>query len=84
MTTNDGGPAFPTPGSDLADVSAREGNGYGGMTLRDYFAGQVLTTLMTNSAIDGTNEDYAQIAYQVADAMIEARNRKDDDAPTTD
>jgi len=60
-TKDHGGPAFPMPQG-----------GRGGMTLRDYFAGQVLT------GIDAFNlsefpERCAREAYRTSDAMIEAR-----------
>jgi len=57
-TKDHGGPAFPVPQG-----------GRGGMTLRDYFAGQVLAGL--GDAIGQV--DVAKVAYLVADAMIEAR-----------
>ena len=48
---------------------------YGDMSLRDYFAGQVLAgelghpeTLVTD------NKEFAEYCYKIADAMIEARN----------
>ena len=62
--------AFPLPmGTDT--VSGTEG-----MTLRDYFAGQAIVGLSALSAhpqspsIDGQ----AKMAYEIADAMIKARN----------
>jgi len=58
LTKDHGGPAFPVPQG-----------GRGGMTLRDYFAGQVLAGL--GDAIGQV--DVAKVAYLVADAMIEAR-----------
>jgi len=57
-TKDHGGPAFPMPQG-----------GRGGMTLRDYFAGQVLAGL--GDAIGQV--DVAKVAYLVADAMIKAR-----------
>lgn len=58
---NNGGPAFPP--------MHNPDNYTSGMTLRDYFAAQVLMTAC---------EDYrpieaAQLAYAFADAMLEAR-----------
>ena len=58
LTKDHGGPAFPVPQG-----------GRGGMTLRDYFAGQVLAGL--GDAIGQV--DVAKVAYLVADAMIKAR-----------
>lgn len=49
----------------------------GGITQRDYFAGQAIIGLLSVSA-DGTGggrsaADYAAAAYQIADAMMLAR-----------
>jgi hypothetical protein len=71
---DDGGPAFPT--DDLWDkerVAVREG-----MSLRDWFAGQVLGGNwigrgQADIELDGTPERMAQNAYRIADAMLEAR-----------
>ena len=46
-----------------------------GMTLRDYFAGQALTGLLTAELVgDYSNEHVADISYRIADAMLKARN----------
>ncbi len=55
-----GGPAFPVT----------ENIGMNGMTLRDYFAGQVINTLTQRYA---ASEDIARIAYSIADAMLVQR-----------
>ena len=76
MSTNDGGPAFPVGYDDD-----------GGMSLRDYFAGQALAGLMSSAEPDQpdqpetlqAHEDrrlYAEAAYRVADAMLEAREQE--------
>lgn len=63
---DDGGPAFPH------EVHS---NYRGGMTLRDWFAGQALKGLLSG----GTNvyEDTvcAALAYHHADAMLKERSR---------
>ena len=63
MTERDtGGPAFPVAG-------------YQGMPLRDYFAAQALAGICANpanTALKGPRQS-AQAAYNVADAMLEAR-----------
>ena len=66
---NDGGPAFPRAGSDY--VKAQEG-----MTLRDWFAGQVLQGLASDREYywDHTNEEIATASYNMADAMLKARS----------
>jgi hypothetical protein len=72
MTIITGGPAFPTSnGGSLDD----------GMTLRDYFAGQVAIGVMSeywngDSYNEPTFKDIAQQAYGIADAMLEARELK--------
>jgi hypothetical protein len=67
---NDGGPAFPHPEIDF-EVTIQASSG---MTLRDYFAA---------AALQGMNIDgkfsaliYASDAYQLADAMLKAREVK--------
>ena len=74
---NTGGPAFPQTYVD------KEYNPYTidttGMTLRDYFAGQVAIGAMSQYCWNGdrfndpTPEDIAQEAYRIADAMLKAR-----------
>jgi hypothetical protein len=47
-----------------------------GMTLRDWFAGQALATAWDardKGYYDGDDSDMAMCAYQIADAMLEAR-----------
>lgn len=79
MAVNDGGPAFPE----------RENDGYGcpvtvgGMTLRDWFAGQAMVEglrraneLFEKHDIDIPHESTADEAYQLADAMLAARNKE--------
>lgn len=78
MTDRDGGPAFPQ--SDLSGYGmgpAESGNG--GMTLRDWFAGQALAGLMPvcqhDTIAPGTwPQHIARNAYEVADAMLAARD----------
>ena len=67
---NNGGPAFPTTPDD-------EGNGFGGMTLRDYFAAKAMPDLFTKFYDSGFNseKDFARWAYELADAMIEEREK---------
>ena len=62
---NDGGPAFPH----------ETYNGYdSGMTLRDYFAAAALPQVDQRS--HGTPDDIALECYQLADAMLKAREAK--------
>lgn len=45
-----------------------------GMTLRDYFAGQVLNGLFAGNNTGGPIDALAERAYIYADAMIEVRD----------
>lgn len=69
-------PAFPRP--NLANNSHEPQDG---MTLRDYFAGQVLpyAAEIAKEAKGPAGEffgDSARLAYVIADAMLEAREEK--------
>ena len=75
MTTNTGGPAFPTtkPLEHWGDPNQ-------GMTLRDYFAAKAMTTMFYPAIMESirTDEDLdclkvAGFAYAIADAMLKAR-----------
>ena len=71
---DDGGPAFPhmkRPRPDLG-TGVTETFTDGGMSLRDWFAGQALRARYGNGSAM-TAEDAAHLAYQLADAMLEAR-----------
>lgn len=74
-----GGPAFPF-WSDTQHLA-----GYEGMSLRDYFAAQALTGAQVwDAVLNGKNavlvkggaNTLAEIAYAVADAMMETRDVK--------
>ena len=66
MSYKDGGPAFPGPCQHEQRVDINEG-----LSLREYFAAAALYTL---HAGDFANyRDMAFDAYQIADAMLEAR-----------
>jgi len=71
-----GGPAFPAQ-----PKYEHPGGGYivhdqGGMTLRDYFAGQALAVAWDakdKGYFDGGNDEMAEAAWQIADAMLRER-----------
>ena len=63
---NNGGPAFPV--SNDANVNQQEG-----MTLRDYFAAKVIQGIFAYGPGSFTNQRLAVEAYEMADAMLEAR-----------
>jgi hypothetical protein len=49
----------------------------GGMSLRDYFAGQALAGMLANPWYDGhTARGVAKAAYEQADAMLAERERR--------
>ena len=62
---DDGGPAFPITEYGL--------QGYSGMSLRDWFAGQALAGMLRNQSAYGSPSNAGEWSYQFADAMIEAR-----------
>ena len=79
MTTpnNTGGPAFP-----CSDILERDSKGSfqgveissAGMSLRDYFAAKAM--LGIHERVDsGGFARVAKLAYELADAMLEARNK---------
>jgi hypothetical protein len=63
MNKPTGGPAFPT------------GTAYQGMTLRDYFAANAMQALLSEPKVTRDLMLYAGAAYDVADAMLEAREK---------
>lgn len=70
---NDGGPAFPRNGHpDKNDFP------HGGMSLRDYFAGQALAGMLASPQVfeNMTDETLAAITYSAADAMLKERERR--------
>jgi len=68
MSINDGGPAFPF---------YQYGVRYGGMTLRDWFAGQALAGMLAKYGIeDSSVETMTEDCYLHADAMLKAREVK--------
>jgi hypothetical protein len=74
MNTNEtGGPAFPTEAYDLErQTMVREE----GMTLRDYFAAKAMQALLTSETKFSSDlMMYAGAAYDVADAMLQERNK---------
>lgn len=80
-----GGSAFPTgsvhktraahdPGSDLRITAVVEPK-QSGMTLRDYFAAKAMQGMCADPSTSGRKgSDIAEEAYQMADAMLAARN----------
>lgn len=76
----DGGPAFPPPapipGQNRPDLLVH----HPGMSLRDYFAGQVLEGLCANGSpvvLNGETVSHDVAAYRIADGMLKTRELKD-------
>ena len=71
MTAVTGGPAFPMPESRFPDGVLNQEAVYG-MTLRDYFAAKAMQGMM-HDVTQPVGEVIAGWAYEVADAMLKAR-----------
>ncbi|MGP1125047.1 hypothetical protein [Serratia sp. CY56464] len=68
MSKETGGPAFPRP-ADRVDDGAE------GLSLRDYFASMVMSGVQSGPNLNEWDPtEYAEYAYEVADAMLKARN----------
>lgn len=89
---NDGGPAFPIPQQQFTDGYTIVGaEGAPGMTLRDWFAGQVATSIAQTiitadqtvlsvvadaEGYDGSVDGYVAFrSYRIADAMLAEREK---------
>jgi len=70
MTTETGGPAFPTE-----VVNTNDGYIHQGMTLRDYFAAKAMQGLVASDIELGPDQvpHIVDSAYIIADAMLKAR-----------
>ena len=67
-TIDNGGPAFPVGSGDMRDPV--------GMTLRDYFAAKAMQGLFAaGGGVTRGAEEWARLAYTMADAMIKERTR---------
>jgi hypothetical protein len=67
--SKDGGPAFPvTPPRDVTFTA--------GMSLRDYFAAAALTGICSSGTLP-SDAKASQWAYEYADALLAARERKE-------
>ena len=70
-TTSDGGPAFPKNGNMAEPIQT-------GMTLRDYFAAKAMAAMLVDESVRGGASalTVAKAAYNMADAMLAAREAK--------
>ena len=72
MSNNTGGPAFPSNHDDQYGYVAK------GMTLRDYFAAKAMQGVLSGIAARADTFLYAEcagLAYEMADAMLKAREQ---------
>jgi hypothetical protein len=82
MTINDGGPAFPV--NELDHVTGNICAQHVGLSLRDYFAAKAMTGIVASDEwhLDGQPADWVEVtdialfSYQLADAMMKAREAK--------
>ena len=78
---NDGGPAYPIPCQFDVSCGPRFESGYGGMTLRDYFAAKAMQAFLSGHIAHYGHENHwpydqmASEALDVADALLAARER---------
>ena len=47
-----------------------------GLELRDYFAAKVVQAMIAEPSLKATFEEFAQMSYIMADAMIKARGQE--------
>jgi len=75
---DDGGPAFPCD-IQVEDNSGSHYEEHSGLSLRDWFAGQALSsmTVAPDYSKGPCNFAMAERAYCIADAMLAARNKKE-------
>lgn len=82
-TPNDGGPAFPSPTDRFPDGCVNAWMEYG-MSLRDWFAGEAIKGICdvcqfdTPEPMESREQMLARKCYSFADAMLAARERKED------
>lgn len=62
------------PGKPKLDLQVNRTIWQDGMDLRDYFAAHALTGLLTEANSDYTDGAISDLAYNLADAMMEARD----------
>lgn len=76
---NDGGPAFPHKRQIRCNGEVIDSEMEPGMTLRDYFAAAALQGLIASRGSMSTRflaEDDASYVFEIADAMIKAKEAK--------
>lgn len=70
----DGGPAFPGMNQSIQMIDGPMVTYAGGMTLRDYFAGQALAGILAKGQTNDRDPKYlSATSYAIADGMLAAR-----------
>lgn len=72
MSKDNGGPAFP---ADVWNANTRRYMRDCGVTTRDYFAAKALQGLLADPNLLAPREEFAQRAYELADAMLAERSK---------
>ena len=72
QSINNGGPAFPCEEQIRCNGEVCDTRKFTGMTLRDYFAAHAINGVGWYENMD----NYAAMAYLLADAMLKAREAK--------
>lgn len=82
LRKDDGGPAFPQVVAEIQGIATNSSEfALGGMSLRDYFAGQALSSFITaylavngnGCAADHALRNVPALAFKYADAMLKER-----------
>jgi len=73
-----GGQAFPMTRTELVDPYTGQSRTINerGMTLRDYFAGQIIMGMLANPITETCDDSTVENCFRVADAMIAERERE--------
>jgi len=77
VSSETGGPAFPTARVTINGVNAQDGiECFGpGLSLRDYFAAKAMQSYLNGPDRDDFSaEVWALLAYEMVDAMLKARS----------
>lgn len=69
---NNGGPAFPQSGVCTPEFSSWDSDDFGGrgLSIRDYFAAKAMQAIVD---VGHSPDLFANHAYEIADAMLRAR-----------
>ena len=70
-----GGPAFPVPDTYYPDGQLQHRNP--GMTLLDWYAGQLLTGYVAHNGVSGNFDQHAKECYDLASAMLAEKARRE-------